>query len=253
MKLKDRVAIITGGGSGIGEATARLLAKEGAAVGILDVNDEGGLRVTRSIEDGGGRAMFVHCDVTQEAQVAGGIEAVVKAYGRLDIIHNNAGVSGPSQVPIDQLEESDWNRVLNTHLKGCFLCSKHAVRQFKKQGGGVIVNTASTAGLVGLPMVHAYGAAKHGIVGLTKEMALELAPFGIRVAAVAPGAIDTPMLRHGAPALGAEQLQSIHDRHPLGHPGEPDDIAHGVLYLVSDDAKFVTGTVLSIDGGYIAR
>lgn len=253
MKLKDRVAIVTGAGSGIGEATARLLAQEGAAVAVFDVNDVNGQRVARAIEGAGGRAMFVHCDVSQEPEVERAIGAVVNAWGRLDIIHNNAGAAPPHSVPIDELDAADWDRVLNTHLRGCFLGSKHAVRQFKKQGRGVIVNTASTAGLVGLPMVHAYCAAKHGIVGLTKEMALELAPFGIRVAAVAPGAIDTNMLRGGAPALGEEQLRSIAERHPLGHPGEPGDIAQGVLYLVSDEAKYVTGTVLSIDGGYVAR
>jgi NAD(P)-dependent dehydrogenase (short-subunit alcohol dehydrogenase family) len=180
------------------------------------------------------------------------VASVAERWGRVDILFSNAGVNSAGG-PIDELDEAAWDRILAVHLKGYFLTTKHVVPWMKRQGAGAIVSTSSTTGLVGFPGVHAYGAAKHGIVGLTKALALELAPFGIRVNSVAPGAIDTRLIRRGAPALTKAQLAWIVPGHPLGRAGEAEDVAHAVLYLVSDDAKFVTGVVLPVDGGYTAR
>ena len=265
MRLQDRVAIITGGASGIGKATAQLFVEEGARVAIFDLWEDGGRATAEEMNKEHGRgAMFVRCDVAKEAEVVAGVQQVVEAFGKIDILYNNAGggvsPGDPPQgrssraVAIDELSEELWDKTVDSHLKGCFLCSKHVVKQFKKQGqGGNVVSTASMAGLVGLRFVQAYCASKHGIVGLTKAMALELVDHGIRVNAVAPGAIDTYMLRGGLPELPKDQLEDIQRRYPMKRPGQPMDIAHGVLYLVSDEARFVTGTVLSIDGGYVAQ
>jgi NAD(P)-dependent dehydrogenase (short-subunit alcohol dehydrogenase family) len=252
MRLTDKVAIITGGASGIGEATARLFAKEGAHVAIFDINDGRGASLAAALSASGRRALYVHCDVSDESQVAAAVASAFDSFGRIDILFNNAGAQ-PTRIPLDETSMLEWDRILNTHLKGCMLCSKHVYPHLKAQRKGVIVNTASHAGLVAMSENHPYTAAKHGIVGLTKSMALELAPHGIRVCAVAPGAIDTPMLRRGENSLSEERLRSIRERHPLGGPGDPEDVAYGVLYLACDEAKFVTGIVLSIDGGYTAR
>lgn len=253
MRLSNKVAIITGGASGIGEATARLFVREGARVAIFDMQDERGEAVAAELAGDGKRAAFFHCNVGDAGLVEAAVEATIAEFGTVDVLFNNAGAQPRIQVPLEEVDEDEWYRVLDSHLKGVLLCSRAVVGEMKRKERGVIVNTASHAGFVAMPKNHSYTAAKHGIVGLTKSLALELAPFGIRVCAVAPGAIDTPMLRRGADALAEDRVADISSRHPLGRFGEPEDIGWGVVYLASDEAKFVTGTTLHIDGGYLAR
>ncbi len=261
MKLQGRVAIITGGASGIGRATAELFAREGADIAIFDIWQPGGEEVAAEVRKLGRKALAVRCDVSSEAQVEAGVRKVVETFGKIDILFNNAGggvsPDAPPQVrgstPIDQMSEAEWDKVVDSHLKGCFLCSKHVVRQMKRQGaGGAIVNTSAVAGLVGVRFQHAYGAAKHGIVGLTKEMALELVDDNIRVNAIAPGATVTNMLRQNNKDVPQATLDGLKQRYPMKRAAQPEEIAKGVLFLASDDASFVTGTVLSIDGGLVA-
>jgi NAD(P)-dependent dehydrogenase (short-subunit alcohol dehydrogenase family) len=261
MKLKDRVAIITGGASGIGRATAEIFAQEGAHVALFDIWQAGGKAAAAKIGKLGRKAIYVHCDVSSEAQVEAGVRRAVETFGKIDILFNNAGggvsPDDPPQVrgstPIDELSEGDWDKVVDSHLKGCFLCSKHVVRQMKRQNtGGAIVNTSAVAGLVGVRFQHAYGSAKHGIIGLTKEMALELVDYHIRVNAIAPGATVTNMLRQNNKEVPQATLDGLKQRYPMKRAAQPEEIAKGVLYLASDDASFVTGAVLSIDGGLVA-
>ncbi len=263
MRFQDRVAIVTGGGSGIGRAVSTLLAQGGARVAIFDIWEEGGTDLAKQLHAStGNTALFQKCDVSREREVEDAVAAVVSAFGKIDFLVNNAGGGvSPEEPPrerlrvtVDELSEEEWDKNIDTHLKGCFLCSKHAVRQMRRQGtGGAIVNTASVAGLVGYPNLHGYVAAKHGIVGLTKVMGLELVPYGIRVNAVAPGATNTNMLRGNRPELSDNAIEGIRERYPMGRPGTPEEIAAAFAYLLSDDASYVTGTVLTVDGGYVAR
>jgi len=224
VKLKDRVAIITGGSSGIGKAAAELFAREGAHIAVFDIWPAGGEATVARVRSLGREALFVKCDVSSEAQVESAVGQVVQRLGRIDILFNNAGggvsPDDPPQVrgatPIDQMSEAEWDKVVDSHLKGCFLCSKHVVRQMKRQKpGGAIVNTSAVAGLVGVRFQHAYGAAKHGIIGLTKEMALELVDDGIRVNAVAPGATVTNMLRQNNREVPQATLDGLKQRYPM--------------------------------------
>lgn len=249
--------MVTGGASGIGRATSIVFAKEGAKVAVVDLDDEGGKQTVATIEDVGGQAAFFHADVAKEAGARSAVEGTVKRFGALDVLFNNAGISGKQTfAAIDQLTEEDWDRVLGVNLKGVFLCSKHAVPMMKKAGGGAIVNTASIAGLVGMSS-HAYCASKGGVVLLTKTMALELAKSGIRVNAVAPGFIDTPLTRGARRGLNekeqAANVVRLAGLAPMERVGRPEDIAHAALYLASDEAAFVTGHTLVVDGGFTAR
>ena len=263
MRFTDRVAIVTGGASGIGRAVAEGFAAEGARVAIFDIWERGGKDLVQQLQATHKRpAMFVRCDVSHEANVESAVKKVVDAFGRIDVLINNAGGGvSPDEPPrtrerqtVDQITEEEWDKTIDTHLKGAFLCSKHVVRQFKKQGNkGAIVSTASVAGLVGYPYIHGYVAAKHGIVGLTKTIALEFATTGIRANAVAPGATDTNMLRGNRAQLPPEQLENIRQRYPMERPGRPEELARAFLFLASDEASFITGVTLAVDGGYIAR
>ncbi len=255
MRLKDRVAVITGGGSGIGKATAILFAKEGAKVAIFEIAEENARQAVKEVEAAGGTAIYAIANVAIESEVEAGVAKVIDAFGRIDILFNNAGAHRypHNKTPIDELPESEWDRIIDSHLKGCFLCSKHVVRHMKRQKSGAIVNIASISGLVGIPYVHNYGAAKHGIIGLTKELAVELADFGIRANAVAPASVDTPMRWHGGKGISDEVRAEISQTVPLGRIAQPEEIAQGILFLVSDESSFVTGTVLPIDGGYVAQ
>jgi NAD(P)-dependent dehydrogenase (short-subunit alcohol dehydrogenase family) len=252
-RLQDKVALVTGGASGIGRATALAFAREGAKLVIADMNAEGGEQTVHMITENGGAATFVHVNVTRAAEVEAMIGKAVETYGRLDCAHNNAGVGSRPRVVLHELPEESWDRVIDINLKGVWLCMKYEITQMLQQGGGAIVNTASIMGLVGSwSRSGAYNASKHGVLGLTKSAALEYAKSGIRVNAVCPGYIRTPLIAqtlNSNPDMEAE----IVSRHPVGRMGEPEEIAEAVVWMCSDAASFVTGHAMTVDGGYVAQ
>jgi len=246
MRLKDKVAIITGAASGIGAATAKLFAKEGAKVAVVDLKATGA-DILGDIIAAGGEAIFLQADVTQAASVQQMVEKTVATYGRLDILHNNAGIFVVGDVL--SLEEADFQRCINTNLKSVYLASKYTIPHLIKGGSGVIINTASTAGLAGGRGYAVYGASKAGIILMTQCMALDFASVNIRVNCVCPGPTDTPMIMPDEPDKHTAQLRRWAEELPIGRAGRPEDIAQAVLYLASDNAAFVTGTTLVVDGG----
>lgn len=247
MNLQNKVALVTGGGSGIGRATAQAFAREGARVVIADLNAEGGEETARIIASLGGEACFVRTDVTKAAEVEALIRAAVDAYGRLDCAFNNAGIGGSLTRTANRSEE-EWDLTMLVNLKGVWLCMKYELLQMEQQGGGAIVNTASAAGLIGFQNASAYSASKHGVIGLTRSAALEYARRNIRVNAVCPGFTQTAMMdewdthRPGT-AEGVAQFN------PMKRLGTPDEIAAAVLWLCDEASSFVTGHALSVDGG----
>ena len=250
-RLDGKVALITGGSSGIGRATAQIFAREGAKVVVADVGVEGGEETVRLIQAAGGEAVFIKTDVAQAADVEAMVKKAVDTYGRLDCAFNNAGIEGVVK-PTVEYGEADWDRVLAINLKGVWLCMKAELQQMLKQGSGAIVNTASVAGLVGLSGFSAYVAAKHGVNGLTKTAALEYAKAGIRVNAVCPGAIRTPMFERGVrdnPGI-EEQVVAME---PIGRMAAPAEVGEAVVWLCSDAASFVTGLPMAVDGGWVAQ
>ena len=251
--LDGKTALVTGGGSGIGRAASLAYAKNGARVVVADVNVEGGEETVLMIKEAGGEAILVHADVSKPEDTQAMVDQAVAAFGSLDCAFNNAGISGGRDrlLTADYLEE-DWDRVISINLKGVWLCMKAEIPQMLKQGGGAIVNTASIAGLVGLTGTIAYVAAKHGVTGLTKAAALEYAKSGIRVNAVCPGYIQTPMVQ-GIFAENEGYEERAASRHPVGRLGEPEEIAQAVVWLSSDAASFVTGHNMPVDGGYMAQ
>ena len=249
--FEDKVALVTGGGSGIGRSTALAFAEEGAKVAVADVVVAGGEETVQMIKEAGGEAVFVKTDVTNANEVEALILQAVDAYGRLDCAFNNAGIDLEAGVPLQKHSEEGWDRTISVNLKGVWLCMKFEIPQMLKQGSGAIVNTSSIAGLTGLGTI-AYAASKHGVVGMTKAAALENARKGIRVNAVCPAAIDTPMMREAMNA-GPEIKAFIENMQPMGRVGQPQEIAQAVLWLCSDAASFVTGHALPVDGGLIAK
>lgn len=249
--LKNKVALVTGGSSGIGRASAMAFARAGAKVVIADIDKTGGEEVVRLIRETGGEASFVEADVAQAVEVEAMVEQTVRTFGRLDYGHNNAGIGG-QQAPTADCTEENWYQVLNVNLTGTWLCMKYEIRQMLKQGGGCIVNTSSTAGLTGTNLLApAYAASKHGIIGLTRTAAVEYAKQGIRVNAICPGIIRTPLMeRHLSqhPEFEAQILA----RYPGGRMGTPAEVAEAVVWLCSDASSFVTGQALVIDGGKMA-
>lgn len=249
MRLERKVALITGAGSGIGRAMALLFAKEGAKVSVVDIVDSGGQETVKMIEQAGGTAQFIHADVTKAAEVENAIKATVKAYNKLDILCNNAGFTHRMK-PVVEIDEATWDKTLAINLKGIFLGAKYAVPVMKKQGGGVIINTASISGVRPRPRLSAYSAAKGGAIMLTKELAIELAPDNIRVNSISPVGTDTPML---IDVFGKENLEEGKKAFiatvPLGRLGKVEDQANAALYLASDEANFLTGVNLEVDGG----
>jgi NAD(P)-dependent dehydrogenase (short-subunit alcohol dehydrogenase family) len=255
-QLNGKVALVTGGASGIGRATALAFAREGAKLIVADVHTDGGQQTVHIIQEHGGEAIFVKTDVTQPAAVAALISRAVEIYGRLDCAHNNAGISGAGiggeqRTLTAEYPEERWHQVLAINLTGVWLCMKYEIAQMLKQGGGTIVNTASVAGLLGLPYASAYVASKHGVVGLTKTAALEYARQGIRVNCVCPGYIQTPMTAAGM--QDPERLALMIAGEPVGRLGKPEEVAATVVWLCSDAASFVTGHTLTVDGGYAAQ
>jgi NAD(P)-dependent dehydrogenase (short-subunit alcohol dehydrogenase family) len=252
MQLEGKVALITGGASGIGRATAQLFAREGAAVAVVDVDDASARAVARAILDAGGQAIAVGCDVSQAGDCRRAVDATVEAFGGLDILFNNAGIIRRADVVETALEE--WDRVMAVNVKSVFLMSKYAVPVMAARGGGAIVNTGSGWGLVGGRNAASYCASKAAVVNLTRAMALDHGPQGIRVNCVCPGDTDTGMLHSEAQQLGAAEAQFLAEAadRPLGRIGTPEEIARAVLYLASEHASFVTGAVLVVDGGGLA-
>jgi NAD(P)-dependent dehydrogenase (short-subunit alcohol dehydrogenase family) len=248
-RLKDKVALITGGASGIGRATSLLFAREGARVVIVDVATEGGNETARQIAAGGGAATFLEADVSISSEVRAFIEATVKAHGRLDVLFNNAGIEGPSAKLADY-DEDDWARVMAIDLTAVFLAMKYAIPQMVRQGGGVIISTASVAGLVGFPGSAAYAAAKAGVINLTRLAAVEYAKQNVRVNCICPGIIDTPMAER---VLAGKSDERVNRLQPVGRFGRPEDIASAALFLASDESSFASGAPFIIDGGYVAR
>lgn len=250
-KLKGKVALVTGAASGIGRATAIAFSREGAKVVVADILVEGGEETVRMTKKAGGEAIFVKTDVSKAADVEKLIKETVKTYGRLDYAHNNAGIEGITASTADCTEEN-WDRTVNINLKGVWLSMKYEIPQMLKQGGGVIVNTSSVAGLVGFQGSPAYCASKGGIIQLTRVAALEYAKSNIRVNAVCPGVIRTPMVER---AIGGkpEVESQLTAMEPVGRMGTPEEIAEAVLWLCSDAASFVTGHPMVVDGGLIAQ
>jgi len=253
-RLENKVSLVTGGGSGIGKAISRKFAVNGSQVVIADISNSAG-SAAEEIQKDGLKATFLQTDVTREDQVQNTVDSVVKEYGRLDILVNNVGfwlVGRPDRV--SDLSEEDWDRLMSVNLKGAFLCSKHSLRQMMKQRSGAITSIASEVGIVGCPGSAAYGAAKAGIINLTKQMALDYAQFNIRVNCVAPANVDTPMLQKELQAAEnrQERVKVITGFMPLHRLGAADDIANAVLFLSSDEASFSTGSILSVDGGVTA-
>jgi len=247
MRLEGKVAIITGGTFGIGESTALLFAKEGAKVVIAARNAEKGESVVSQIKEQGGDAIFVKTDVANEQDVQNLVKETVDTFGKLDVLFANAGVGAGGDIHETTME--DWNRLISIDLTGVFLCSKFAIPAMIKNGGGSIINCASILGHVGHPSVSAYAAAKGGVVNMTRSAAVTYASKGIRVNAVCPGYIDTPMTS----GLSEEMKKYLITKHPIGRLGTPEEIATAVLFLASDDSSFVTGANLLVDGGYTAQ
>jgi NAD(P)-dependent dehydrogenase (short-subunit alcohol dehydrogenase family) len=249
MRLQGKTALITGGTSGMGRATAVLFAREGAAVTVTGRDEERGRAVTAEIERDGGRARFVRSDVRLAEDCRRAVEETVRAFGRLDILFNNAGVFHPRTVP--DCPEEEWDETIDVNLKGTFLMSKYALPHMIRQGGGVIVNNSSGWGIVGGDAAASYCASKGGVVLLTKAMAIDHGPQGIRVNCICPGDVDTPMLPDDARKRGLswEAYLKTATQRPLGRIGTPDEIARAVLFLASDDASFMTGASLVVDGG----
>lgn len=243
--LAGRVALVTGAASGIGRAAAVAFAAAGAKVALADVDVAGGQETANLLHQAGHDAMFMRADVSQDGDVAELVAATIQTFGRLDCAHNNAGIEGEMTLLADYAE-AEWDRVMAVNLKGVWLCLKHEIAWMREHGGGAIVNTASIAGLIGSPYMPAYAASKHGVIGLTKSAALGYAKAGIRVNAVCPGYIDTPMIARN-PLL---QTRAV-DRTPLGRMGTPEEVAAAVVWLCSDAASFVSGHEMVIDGGVI--
>ncbi|HWQ87288.1 glucose 1-dehydrogenase [Brevundimonas sp.] len=253
-RLASRVAVITGGAVGLGRATALRMAEEGAAVAVLDVRDEEGAALVGELTQRGLPAAYWRCNVASEVEVRTTLDAVVERFGKLDILVNNAGVAGVNK-PTHEVTEAEWDWVQSINVKGVFFCTKHAIPHLKAAGAGSIINLSSIYGLVGGPDVPPYHASKGAVRLMTKTDALLYAADRIRVNSIHPGFIWTPMVEaHLAGQGDVEQGRKAVDAlHPLGHIGDPDDIAWGAVYLASDEAKFVTGAELVIDGGYTAR
>lgn len=253
--MTGKTALVTGGGSGIGRSTAVAFGAAGANVVVADVDEGGGKETVALIEAAQGKAMFVTADVSKASDVESMVNATVAAYGSLDCAFNNAGVQGALSQTAECTEEN-WDLITGINLKGVWLCMKYEIAQMLKNGGGAIVNNSSNFGLVGSVGMPAYSAAKHGLIGLTKTAALEYARSGIRVNAVCPGPVQTPLVDKvlsAQPELADSIIDSIREREPIGRFGQPEEIATAVVWLCSPEASFVVGAILPVDGGFVAQ
>ena len=245
MRLKDKVAIITGAASGIGASTAEIFAREGAKVVVADYDEEHGQKVAEQLKQGGAEAIFFKTNVVDAENVQALMDKTLETFGRIDILVNNAGITADGW--LIKMTEEAWDRVIDVNLKGVFNCSKLAAKIMMDQGQGVILNATSVVGLYGNMGQSNYAATKFGVIGLTKTWAKELAPRGIRVNAVAPGYTMTSMMD----TVPEKLLESLKEKTPLKRLGQPEDIAYAYLYLASDEAAYVNGEILSVDGGFV--
>jgi NAD(P)-dependent dehydrogenase (short-subunit alcohol dehydrogenase family) len=251
-RLDNKVAVITGAASGMGRATAIRFAGEGAAIVIADLNEEGGQAAVRECKENGGNAVFQKTDVASEAAIEAAIDRAVSEFGRLDITFNNAGLGG-ALGPIENITVENWDRTFAILLRSVFLGIKHSIPRMRKQGGGSIISTASIAGILGQGGPLVYSVAKAGVIHLTKCAAVELGKDRIRVNCICPGGINTPLLHKHIPGGEATTVQLLQMIQPIPRPGTGEDIAGMALYLASDDAQWVTGTAMVVDGGFVAR
>lgn len=250
MLLENKVALITGAGSGIGRASALILAKEGAKVALSDVNLEGCEETAQMVSNSGGQAIAVKCDVRFAGEVENFVNATIKAFGGLDVALNNAGVGG-AMMNADKLDENTWDFVHDVNVKGVWLCTKYELPEMLKRGGGSIINVASVAGLIGFRGNAVYSASKHAVIGFTKSVALEYARLGIRVNALCPGFTETPMVMNMIEEV-PRMKEGTERSSPMRRLGRVEEIADGVLYLASDMSSFMNGHALTIDGGTVA-
>jgi NAD(P)-dependent dehydrogenase (short-subunit alcohol dehydrogenase family) len=252
ISFENKVALITGAASGLGLATAAAFAESGAAVVLADWNDASVRSAAEKLKAEGYQALAVRCDVSDDAQVESTVHQTIKAFGRLDVAYNNAGVQNLLAETADATRE-DYDRVMGINLRGVWSCMKFELQQMRKQGSGAIVNCSSLGGLLGGAERGTYHAAKHGVLGFTKSAALEYAARGIRINAVCPGLIQTPMSDQMVAAGQGEALKAMEKSIPMGRVGRPDEIAQAVLWLCSDAASYVTGQSISVDGGFVMR
>ena len=258
MRLDGKVALVTGGGSGIGRASAEMFAREGARVVVSDLNEADALASVRRIETDGGQASPVIGDVSSNADAKRMVSGAVDTYGRLDVVVNSAGVSGRNALPEGSDPEEIWDRVIDVNLKGTYLVSWHAVPEMERSGGGSIINLSSIMGLVGYPAglgggggFNAYGPSKGGVLQFTRHLALDTARSNIRVNCICPGYVETNLTR--GLTEDQETLRVLESRHPMGRLGRPEEIAAAALFLASDESSFMTGAPMIVDGGYTAQ
>jgi NAD(P)-dependent dehydrogenase (short-subunit alcohol dehydrogenase family) len=247
-----KVAFVTGAAGGIGRATALAFAREGAKVVVVDISEQSSQETVRLIEEFGGQALAIQCDVSRAEDVKAALDKTIETFGRLDAAFNNAGVEQVPKATAD-ITEGEWDRIMNIDLRGLFLCMKYEIPLMLKQGGGAIVNTSSGAGVKGFKDQAAYVAAKHGVVGLTRAAALDYASQNIRINVVCPGIVDTPMMDRfggGTPEGKERELAGAAAVQPIGRAGKPEEIAAAVLWLCSDAASFVVGAAMMVDGGH---
>jgi NAD(P)-dependent dehydrogenase (short-subunit alcohol dehydrogenase family) len=249
-RFAGKVAVVTGAGSGIGRATAIAFAVEGAEVVLADIDTVGNEETARLVAEHGGRVLAVRCDVTSSSDIRGAVEQTLREFGRLDVAFNNAGIEQPP-APLVDISEDEWTRLLDIDLRSAFLCMKYEIPAMIEHGGGSIVNTSSGAGVVGIRGQAAYVAAKHGLIGLTKSAALDYAAQGVRVNAICPGIIETPMMDRFSGGTPEGRARVI-GQEPVGRMGRPEEIASAVLWLSSDLGAFATGHAMVIDGGQTA-
>lgn len=254
-RLDGKVAVVTGGALGIGAAACRRMAEEGAAVAVTDVKDAEGEALAREISEAGGTARYWHLDVANEGEVERVYREVAEAFGKLNVVVANAGIAGANK-PTDEITLQEWQEVMSVNVTGVFLCTKHAIGHMRRAGGGSIINLSSIYGLISAPDIPPYHASKGAVRLMSKTDALLYATEGIRVNSVHPGYIWTPLVADLGERSGFSEedfKKELGSRHPVNHVGEPDDIAWAIVYLASDEAKFVTGVELVVDGGYTAR